>query len=183
MPERVVCAAAVGIGEHLIGLGRLLELLLGLGIVLVDVRMELARQPPEGLLDLRVAGSPVDTEDLVVVALIASLVDRLEEAGQLARRAAYRDDRRRVVHAEGPDHPDGPEVAVAEPVVGADHAHRAKLRGRVLIPDPEEHGALVEGGAQDPSRPARRSSARISASTRGRSAAWSSERRRAAPST
>ena len=69
MAERVVGAAAVGIGEHLVGLGGLLELLLGLGIVLVDVRMQLARQAPERLLDLHVAGSPVDAEDLVVVAL------------------------------------------------------------------------------------------------------------------
>jgi hypothetical protein len=67
--EGVVGAAAVGIREDLVSLGGLLELLLGLRVVLVDVRMQLARQPAECPLDLRVAGSPVDAEDLVVVAL------------------------------------------------------------------------------------------------------------------
>src|SRR5450755_2208187 len=63
----VVGRAAFGVGEHLIGLGRLLELLLGARVVAVDVGMQLPRQPPEGLLDLAVVGGPGDAEDVVVV--------------------------------------------------------------------------------------------------------------------
>ena len=45
--EGVIGAAAVGVGEDLVGLGGLLELLLRLRVVLVDVRVQLARQPAE----------------------------------------------------------------------------------------------------------------------------------------
>jgi hypothetical protein len=38
----VIGLAALRVGEHLIGLGRLFELLLGLGVVLVDIGMQLA---------------------------------------------------------------------------------------------------------------------------------------------
>ena len=58
----------LGVGEDLVGLGGLLELLLGLGIVAVDVRVELAREPPERPLDLGVAGVARDAEHLVRVA-------------------------------------------------------------------------------------------------------------------
>ena len=69
MPERVVGATALGVGENLVRLGRLLELLLRLRVVAVDVRVKLAREPPEGLLDLDVGGAALDAEDLVVVPL------------------------------------------------------------------------------------------------------------------
>ena len=39
---------------------------------------------------------------------------------------------------------------MAETVVGADHAHRAQLRLRILTADPEEDRALVERRAQHP---------------------------------
>ena len=52
----VVGRAALGIGQHLVGLGGLLELRLRLRVVRVDVRMQLAREPAEGLLDLRLVG-------------------------------------------------------------------------------------------------------------------------------
>ncbi len=68
MPVGVVGAPALGVGEHLVGLDRLLELLLGVGIVVVDVRMQLAREAAERLLDLGLARVPADAEDLVVVA-------------------------------------------------------------------------------------------------------------------
>jgi hypothetical protein len=64
----VVGAAALGVREHLVGLGRLLELRLRLGIVGVDVRVQLSREPPERLLDRRLVRRAVDTEDVVVVA-------------------------------------------------------------------------------------------------------------------
>src|SRR4051794_537303 len=61
--------AALGVGQNLVGLRRLLEFLLGLGIVPIHVRVKLARELAEGLLDrllVRVAG---DAEDGVWVAL------------------------------------------------------------------------------------------------------------------
>ena len=50
----VVDLALLGIGEDLVGLGRCLELLLGVGIVSVDIGMQLAGDLAEGPLDLRV---------------------------------------------------------------------------------------------------------------------------------
>ena len=64
----VVELAPLGIGEHLVGAGGLLELLLRLRVVGVDVRVQLARELAERLLDLRVVGAPVDAERVVVVA-------------------------------------------------------------------------------------------------------------------
>ena len=64
----VVLAPAVGVGEHLVGLGGLLELVLGLRVLGVRVRVQLAREPPERLLDLRLVRGPADAEHLVVVA-------------------------------------------------------------------------------------------------------------------
>jgi len=58
--EGVIGAPALGIGEDLVGLGRLFELLLGLGIVGVDVGVELPGEAAEGLLDLSVGGAPLD---------------------------------------------------------------------------------------------------------------------------
>src|SRR5262249_48020055 len=62
--ETVVGAAALGVGEHLIGLGRLLELLLGRRVVCVDVRMKLASETAERLLDLAVGCVPLDAQHL-----------------------------------------------------------------------------------------------------------------------
>ena len=64
----VVGRAALGVGEDLVGLRGLLELLLRLRIVPVHVRVELARQAPERLLDLRVVGVARDAEHVVRVA-------------------------------------------------------------------------------------------------------------------
>ncbi len=44
MPHLVVDLALLMVGEHVVGLLDLLELRLGLGVVGVDVRVELARQ-------------------------------------------------------------------------------------------------------------------------------------------
>src|SRR5438034_912099 len=64
--ERVVAAALLRIGEHLV---RLVDLLEAVGRVLAlgDVGMVLAGQPAEGGLDRLVVGLPIDAEDLVVV--------------------------------------------------------------------------------------------------------------------
>jgi hypothetical protein len=67
VPVPVVYPTALGIGEDLVGLRRLLELLLGLGVVGVDVGVKLAGQPPERLLQLGLPHAAGDAQDLVVV--------------------------------------------------------------------------------------------------------------------
>ena len=52
MAVAVVRRAALGVGQDLVGLGGLLELLLGLRVVVVDVGVQLAGELAEGLLDL-----------------------------------------------------------------------------------------------------------------------------------
>ena len=68
VPVAVVARAAVVVGEHLVGLGDLAEALLGVRR-LGDVRMQLPRQPAEGLLDLAIGCVAADAEQLVVVLL------------------------------------------------------------------------------------------------------------------
>ena len=63
----VVQLARLGLGEHLVGLGHLAEARLGVGLV-GHVRMELARELAERLLDLGVGRSAGHAEELVVVA-------------------------------------------------------------------------------------------------------------------
>jgi hypothetical protein len=61
----VIRGAALGVIEDLVGLGGLLELRLGVGIVRVDVGMQLAGELSKRLLDLRLVGVAGDAEDLV----------------------------------------------------------------------------------------------------------------------
>ena len=68
VPEAVVGGTALGIGQHLVGLGGLAEALLCIRSP-GDVRVQLARELAKSLLDLSVARAPVDAEDLVIVAL------------------------------------------------------------------------------------------------------------------
>jgi hypothetical protein len=68
VPVGVVGAAPLGVGQHLVGLGCRLELLLRLGVVVVDVRVQFAGEAAERLLDLGVARVAADAEHLVVVA-------------------------------------------------------------------------------------------------------------------
>ena len=67
MAVPVVELARLGVGEHLVGLGHLAEARVGVG-VLRDVGVQLAREPPERLLDLLLVGVARDAEQLVVVA-------------------------------------------------------------------------------------------------------------------
>src|SRR6185437_12634817 len=64
----VVGGSALGVGEDLVGLGGLLELLLGLRVVRVDVGVQLAREPAKRLLDVLLAGVATDAEHHVRVA-------------------------------------------------------------------------------------------------------------------
>src|SRR5688572_2434126 len=67
--EAVVARAALGILEHLVGLGRLLELRLGRGVARVAIRMVLQGELPIGRLDGVLVGPALDAQHLVVVAL------------------------------------------------------------------------------------------------------------------
>ena len=67
VPVAVVELARLGLREDLVGLGRLAEALLRLGVV-GDVGVELARQPAERGLDRALVRVARDAEDLVVVA-------------------------------------------------------------------------------------------------------------------
>jgi len=69
MAEPVVRGALLFVGEDLVGLLRLLEVLLGLRVVGVAVRMPLHRELPIGLLDGLLVRVAIDPEHLVVVAL------------------------------------------------------------------------------------------------------------------
>ena len=96
----VVGRAALGVVEDLVGLGGLLELLLGVGVVAVDVGVQLAGELAERLLDRGLVGVAADAEDLVgvagPVAIVASaLVDVLDEARELAARPRARCGSRR----------------------------------------------------------------------------------------
>ncbi len=64
----VVDDLALGIGQHLVRLGGLLELLLGRRVVSVHVGVQLVRERTEGLLHLPLVSAPGDAEHLVGVA-------------------------------------------------------------------------------------------------------------------
>jgi len=66
MTEAIVELPRLGLREHLVGLDRLLEPFLGVRC-LRDVRVQLAREPSERLLDLDLVGVAADAEDFVVV--------------------------------------------------------------------------------------------------------------------
>ena len=101
----VVGAAPLGVGEHLVGLRRLLELLLRLGVVVVDVRVELAGEPAEGGLHL-VRGwrraRPRAPRSSRAASVRSAAVDGLAVAGELPGGArARRRSRSRSPSAAG----------------------------------------------------------------------------------
>jgi hypothetical protein len=71
MTVLVVLSTLLGVGEDLIGLGSLLEALLGLLVALVLVGMVLYSLLAEGLLDLDFRGVAVNAQYLVVISFIA----------------------------------------------------------------------------------------------------------------
>ena len=71
--EAVVHAPLLRVGEHRVGLGRFLELLLGLLVAGIAVGVVLERELAVGALDLLLGGRPRDAEHLVVVALAHAL--------------------------------------------------------------------------------------------------------------
>ena len=69
MAESVVGGAPLLITENLVRLLRLLEVLLGLRVVGIAIRVPLHRELAVGLLDGLVVGIPVDAEHFVVIPL------------------------------------------------------------------------------------------------------------------
>jgi hypothetical protein len=69
MAESIVQAAFLRIGEHRVGLGRLLERLLRLVISGIAVGMMLQRKLAVRALDLLIRGLTLDAQDLVVITL------------------------------------------------------------------------------------------------------------------
>jgi hypothetical protein len=67
--ELVVGGALLRVAQHLVGLLRLLEVLLGLRVVRIAVRVPLHGEAPVGLLQVLLAGVAVDAQHFVVVAL------------------------------------------------------------------------------------------------------------------
>jgi hypothetical protein len=68
MAIAVVGRTPIGVRQDLVGLRRLLELLLGLGIVGVHIGVQLAGEHPERFLDLLLGGLALDAEHLVWIA-------------------------------------------------------------------------------------------------------------------
>ena len=67
----VIFGAGVGVRQHVVGFVDFLEFILGGGIVLVDVRVVLPRQPAVRLADFLFRGVFGDAQDFVVAAHIA----------------------------------------------------------------------------------------------------------------
>ncbi len=82
LPETVVTGSRVGVAEHLVGLGDLLETLLGDRVTRVGVGVQLARLLAIRLLDLVGSCGSRDTEQLVVIGHYA-----VPSPSRLARRS------------------------------------------------------------------------------------------------
>lgn len=75
--ELVVATASLGVGQHLVGPGQLLELLLGARIVGIGVGVQFPGAPTVGLLD-------------VVVARLAAHAQQIVEVGHRSRKVRSR---------------------------------------------------------------------------------------------
>jgi len=67
--EAIIGGALVGVLQDLIGLVDFLEAVLAFAVAGIAVRVVLHRGLAKRRLDVRIAGGPLDAEDLVVVAL------------------------------------------------------------------------------------------------------------------
>ena len=108
----VVRRAAIGVGQDLVGLGGLLELLLGLRVVAVDVGVQLARELAEGLLDLALVGRR-GRRRAPRRRRASCVVDVFNEVRELQRGVADDADRRAVVHRDRADERDRAERGAA----------------------------------------------------------------------
>src|SRR5664280_2019770 len=72
-----------------------------------------------------------------------------DEARELVRRLAHRDDRAGVVHAHRSDHRHGTELSLSDAVSGRHERKRAHGRDLVLATDAYEYVSLTERGTQN----------------------------------
>ncbi len=188
--------ATLGVREDLVGLGGLLELLLGLRVVRVDVRVQLAREAAEGLLDRGLVGVAGDAEDLVRIArngaghesaeasALLVFVDVFDVARELDGGLADRRDRGSVVHPHRPDHRHGAELARRQAVAGGDDGRASAARAaRSRCRCARARRARRAPARSTPSSVTRRSSAVSSSLIWARSCSRSVPSSRAAPST
>ena len=119
----VIDRAPLGVGQDLVGLGRLLELLLGRGVVGVDIGVQFAREHAKSLLDLLLGGIAGDAEHLIGIARHLFLVDVLDEPRELLSGLADGGDRHAVVHPHRPEHRDRAQRAPRQPI-GLGHERR-----------------------------------------------------------
>src|SRR5262249_61368974 len=89
MAVGVVAPALVGVAEHAVGLGGLLEALLGLLVSLVAVGMELEGELAVRRLDLLVGGVPGNAQDLVIVSVGGGSHGLDKAEGSARGRAAH----------------------------------------------------------------------------------------------
>ena len=85
MPEAVIGRTLLRVHQNVVGLGGFLELVVGLGVVGIPVRVVLHRHPSVGLLDFLLVGPLTDAEHLVVIAFGHGLVTLFanDNAGQV----------------------------------------------------------------------------------------------------
>ena len=153
MAVAVVEVARLALRQHLVRLDHFAESLVRVRLI-GHIGVELAREPPEGALDLRFARVAPDSEQLVVVAVgrghrsecsvgvcrrnSGLVVDGLDEVRQLERSRAHGPERLLVVHPDGADEADGAERAMDEPVAGADERDLGESRVREIVSEADE---------------------------------------------
>jgi hypothetical protein len=76
VPEAIIQLPLVRVRQHLVGLGQLLEPLLGLLVAGIAVGMVFHRQPTISLLYLAYLAATFKAEDLVIVALLDPHITR-----------------------------------------------------------------------------------------------------------
>ena len=160
----VVLLALVGVAEHVVGLGDLLEALLGLLVVGVAVGVVLARELAVGLLDLLGSRLLVDAERLVVVGARCHVSAPWAYAATTTRA--------------------GRMTLLAEPVAGLVDLDDGAARGaldRLLWPSPRAAtGRTVSPAGENDSMPTRASASLSSARTRrtpsSSGSSWSARR-------
>ena len=110
--DLVVLRALVGVADHVVGGGDLLEALLGAGIVGVPVRMQLASERAVGLGDVVLGCVRRHPEGAVIVLLQPLLADVVHNLTRLGTPAGGRSSP--DADHRGPQHPPAPGVAGAE---------------------------------------------------------------------
>ena len=131
--EAIVCAALLRVGQHVVGLVQLFELVLGIGR-LVHVRVKLARAPTERLLDLvfgRLAGHAQNFVQILRHCALETFPHRRRRTRRLPCRLHVLQRRARdahrlynlgIIHARGTHHGDDPRRR-ASPVAAGHHRH------------------------------------------------------------